>query len=144
MNANEVIDQAALEVVKQWLALIDAGDWKESFNQSSPLFKSDLQTATSFRRGMPEHEWESFITRLQAQLGKAVSRDLKVARDAEGCPDEPVAEHLTLEYETHFERKKHAVETVTLTADPDGRWSVSGYHIVLGSSSKFRTAGNPN
>ncbi|HEY3136771.1 MAG TPA: DUF4019 domain-containing protein [Blastocatellia bacterium] len=144
MNANEVIDQAALEVAEQWLALIDAGDWKESLNQTSRLFKSDLQTVTSFRRGVSEHEWESSLANFQTQLGKPVSRDLKAARDAEGYPDEPVAEHLTLEYETHFERKKHAVETVTLTADPDGRWRVSGYHIVLGSSSKFRTAGNPN
>lgn len=144
MNANEVIDQAALEVVKQWLALIDAGDSKESFNQSSPSFKSDLQTATSFRRGVSEHEWESSLANFQTQLGKPVSRDLKSARDAEGYPDEPVDLHLTLEFETQFERKKHAVETVTLRADPDGRWRVSGYHIVLGSSSKFRTAGNPN
>ncbi len=41
-----------------------------------------------------------------------------------------------VEYKTHFERKKHAVETVTLTADPDGRWRVSGYRIVLGSASR--------
>ena len=86
MNANEVIDQAALEAVEQWLVLIDAGDWKHSLNRASPLFKSGFQSATSFRRGVSEREWESSLASLQTQLGNAVSRDLKAARHEEDHP----------------------------------------------------------
>ncbi|HJZ68103.1 MAG TPA: DUF4019 domain-containing protein [Blastocatellia bacterium] len=130
MQANGVIDQAVLESVQQWLALIDAGDWRESLNQASPLFKSGFQTATYFRRGVSEQEWESSLAYMQTHLGAAVSRSLKSARSADEFPDEPEGKHLALEYESHFERSKNTVETVTLTVDPDGRWRVSGYRIV--------------
>src|SRR5262249_47577475 len=72
MQANGVIDQAVLESVQQWLALIDAGDWRESLNQASPLFKSGFQTATYFRRGVSEQEWESSLAYMQTHLGAAV------------------------------------------------------------------------
>jgi len=130
MQANGVIDHALLEAVEQWLALIDAGDWKESLNQASPLFRSGFQTATYFRRGVSEQEWQSSLAYMQTHLGAAVSRSLKSARSADEFPDEPEGKHLALEYESHFERNSNAVETVTLAVDPNGHWRVSSYHIV--------------
>src|SRR5262249_54204733 len=106
MQANGVIDQAVLEAVEQWLALIDAGDWRESLNQASLLFRSDFHTATYFRRGVSEQEWRSSLAYIQTNLGAAVSRSLKSARSADEFPDEPEGQHLALEYESHFERSK--------------------------------------
>jgi hypothetical protein len=34
-----------------------------------------------------------------------------------------------VQFDTSFERKSAAVETVTPMIDPDGRWRVSGYFI---------------
>jgi hypothetical protein len=36
---------------------------------------------------------------------------------------------VTIQYETVFENKASAVETITPMLDPDGIWRVSGYFI---------------
>jgi hypothetical protein len=38
-------------------------------------------------------------------------------------------EYVVIQFETSFENKKSAVETVTPMKDKDGRWRVSGYFI---------------
>lgn len=43
-----------------------------------------------------------------------------------GAPD---GRYVVIQYETAFERKKSAVETITPMVDPDGAWRVSGYYI---------------
>jgi hypothetical protein len=44
-------------------------------------------------------------------------------------PGVPDGEYVVVEYETSFENKKTANETVTPMKDPDGTWRVSGYFI---------------
>jgi ribosomal protein S17E len=38
-------------------------------------------------------------------------------------------EYVVIQFETSFENKKTAVETVTPMMDKDGIWRVSGYYI---------------
>jgi hypothetical protein len=44
----------------------------------------------------------------------------------QGAPD---GKYVTIRYETVFENKASAVETITPMLDPDGIWRVSGYFI---------------
>jgi ribosomal protein S17E len=37
--------------------------------------------------------------------------------------------YVVIEFESSFENKKSAVETVTPMMDKDGKWRVSGYYI---------------
>jgi ribosomal protein S17E len=43
-----------------------------------------------------------------------------------GAPD---GEYIVIQFETSFENKKAAIETVTPMMDKDWRWRVSGYYI---------------
>jgi hypothetical protein len=44
-------------------------------------------------------------------------------------PGAPDGEYVVIQYETSFENKKSAIETITPMLDEDGRWRVSGYYI---------------
>lgn len=44
-------------------------------------------------------------------------------------PGAPDGEYVVILYDTSFENKKSAVETVTQMIDKDGNWHVAGYYI---------------
>jgi hypothetical protein len=44
-------------------------------------------------------------------------------------PGAPDGEYVVIQYQTTFEHKNSAVETVTPMLDNDGQWRVSGYYI---------------
>jgi hypothetical protein len=44
-------------------------------------------------------------------------------------PGAPDGEYVVIQYESSFEHKQAAVETVTPMLDKDGTWRVSGYFI---------------
>ncbi len=44
-------------------------------------------------------------------------------------PTRPDGEYVVIQYESSFEHKQSAVETVTSMLDKDGTWRVSGYFI---------------
>jgi len=62
-------------------------------------------------------------------LGAMVSRKLKSATYAKTLPGAPDGEYVVIQYETSFEHKQSAVETITPMLDKDGKWRVSGYFI---------------
>jgi hypothetical protein len=44
-------------------------------------------------------------------------------------PGAPDGEYVVIQFESSFEKKKSAVETVTPMLEKDGKWRVSGYYI---------------
>jgi hypothetical protein len=44
-------------------------------------------------------------------------------------PGAPDGEYVVIAYETSFDKKQAATETITPMKDADGRWRVSGYFI---------------
>ncbi|MEA1992696.1 MAG: DUF4019 domain-containing protein, partial [Thermodesulfobacteriota bacterium] len=62
-------------------------------------------------------------------LGKILSRKLKSKNYMTSLPDAPDGEYVVIQFETSFENKKSALETVTPMLDKDGKWRVSGYFI---------------
>jgi hypothetical protein len=58
-----------------------------------------------------------------------VSRTLKSRQYAASLPGAPDGKYVVIQYDSVFENKKGAVETVTPMLDPDGTWRVSGYFI---------------
>jgi hypothetical protein len=62
-------------------------------------------------------------------LGKVLSRKLKSATYAKTLPGAPDCDYVVIQYDSGFEHKQSAVETVTPMLDKDGKWRVSGYHI---------------
>lgn len=112
-------EKEAQAAAEQWLALIDAGQFAESWQGAAAVF----QAAVSQR------QWQSSLESVRKPLGSRVSRKLKSAKYAKTLPGAPDGEYVVLQFDTSFTNKKEAVETITPMLDKDGKWKVSGYFI---------------
>jgi hypothetical protein len=112
-------EDAAVEAAEDWLALVDAGEYAKSWQASSEL----LQGAVT------KEKWEQGLAAVLEPLGRVVSRELKSAQYATELPGAPDGEYVVIQFDTSFENKKSAVETVTPMLADDGVWRVSGYYI---------------
>jgi hypothetical protein len=119
LQANEVAEKAAVTAAGAWLSLVDEGNYAESWNQAAGLFKA----------AVTREQWQSTVKAVRTPLGKVVARKLKSKQYTKTLPGAPDGEYVVIQYETTFENKKSAVETVTPMLDKDGKWRVSGYYI---------------
>jgi hypothetical protein len=62
-------------------------------------------------------------------LGKVQSRKLVKATYTKSLPGAPDGDYVVMQYESSFEHKQSAIETITGALDKDGKWRVSGYFI---------------
>jgi hypothetical protein len=111
--------EAAETSAKAWLALVDAGNYGASWREASALFKKQVS----------EEQWKAAVASARQPFGAMTSRRLGSARYARSLPGAPDGEYVVIQFDTSFEKKKEAVETVTPMKDADGVWRVSGYYI---------------
>jgi hypothetical protein len=111
--------EAALSAAEKWLAVVDKGNYSESWREA----------ASYFRNAVTQEKWDQSLQAYRKPLGRLVSR--KVASEAyeTSLPGAPDGEYVVIRFETSFENKNQAVETVTPMLDKDGKWRVSGYFI---------------
>ena len=112
-------EQAALESAGAWLALVDAGEYGKSWDEAASFFKGRLS----------KDQWEKALPTVRKPLGKVISRATGSAMYSKAVPGAPDGQYVVIQYNTSFENKKSAVETVTPMLDKDGKWRVSGYFI---------------
>jgi hypothetical protein len=65
----------------------------------------------------------------RAPLGKLISRNIKSAVYKTSLPGAPDGQYVVIQFESSFEHKKSAIETVTPSLGDDGQWRASGYFI---------------
>lgn len=104
---------------KSWLALTDAGKYGESWDVASSFSKAAVTKA----------DWEKAIKSSRAPLGAMKSRKVKSATFTRTLPGAPDGEYVVIQFESQFENKAAAIETVTPMHEKDGAWRVSGYYI---------------
>ena len=119
LKANEVAEKAAIAAAGAWLSLVDEGNYAESWNQASGLFKA----------AVTNDQWQQSLKAVRLPLGKVLVRELKSKQYTKTLPGVPDGEYLIIQYETKFEKKQSAIETITPMSDKDGKWRVSGYYI---------------
>ena len=112
-------EDAAQAAAESWLKLVDGANYLASWEQAARLFKGAVKQA----------DWKQMAAGVRGPLGKVVSRKLKSRDYREKLPGAPDGRYVVIQYDTVFEHKASAVETVTPMADPDGAWRVSGYFI---------------
>lgn len=112
-------ENEAQKSAEQWLALIDAGKFAESWKTAAVY----LQGAVS------QEQFERSLDAVRKPLGDLISRKLKSAKYTKSVPGAPDGEYVILQFNTSFANKKEAVGTVTPMLDKDGKWKVSGYYI---------------
>ena len=117
--ADEAAKKAAQAATEQWLALVDQGQYAESWGTAASYFKN----------AVPEMQWVQSMKGARQPLGKMISRRLKSATFTTSLPGAPDGQYVVIQYATSFEKKASAVETVTPMRGPDKQWRVSGYFI---------------
>lgn len=112
-------EEEAQRAAIQWLTLVDEGKYGASWDETSSQFKEAIT-----RSG-----WENALQTVRPPLGGFKSRKLKSATFTTTMPGYPDGEYVIIEYETRFEKKASAVETITPERVKNDTWRVSGYYI---------------
>jgi uncharacterized protein DUF4019 len=119
VQAQQKPEQLAQHSAEGWLALVDSGKYVDSWQEASQLFKAHVT----------KEQWQSALQATRDPLGKRLSRKLRIATYSKTLPGAPDGEYVVIQFESAFEHKQSAVETVTPMLDKDGKWRVSGYYI---------------
>lgn len=112
-------EEAAIASAQSWLKIVDAGNYGEAWEQAAPYLKN----------AVTKEKLEQQLTAVRKPMGKLIFRKLKSKKYATSLPGAPDGEYVVLQFNTSFENKKAAVETITPKLTKDGKWQVSGYYI---------------
>ncbi len=112
-------EEAAVSAAESWLKLVDVGQYDQSWDDA----------AGAFRAAVAKPDWTRMLHGVRAPLGKLISRSVASRQYTTSVPGAPDGEYVIIRFETTFENKSAAVETVTPAMDKDGVWRVAGYFI---------------
>ena len=112
-------EDAAQAAADSWLKLVDTANYDASWEQAAEVFKG----------AVTKDQWTQTAAGVRTPLGKLISRKLKSREYTEQLPGAPDGKYVVIQFDTVFENKAEAIETVTPMLDPDGVWRVSGYFI---------------
>lgn len=110
---------SAVNAARQWLDLADANDGAATWEQAAPSFRSAISKAG----------WSDALKQARQPFGAVRSRKLLSSELRHSLPGAPDGDYVVIQYDTAFEHKAHAVETVVPMRDQDGNWKISGYFV---------------
>jgi len=119
LASNSEEEKAAISAAHNWLAVVDAGKYSESWNDASQYFKGAIM----------KEQWEQSLRAVRTPFGNLLSRVLQSKTFKTSLPGAPDGQYVVIQFQSSFENKKSAIETVTPMLDKDGNWRVSGYYI---------------
>jgi hypothetical protein len=112
-------EKKAVSAAEKWLSMVDEGRYSDSWQGA----------AEYLRNAINQEQWNRSLQAVRKPLGEVVSRQMKTATYKTSLPGAPDGEYVVIQFDTSFENKKAAIETVTPMMDKDGTWRVSGYYI---------------
>jgi hypothetical protein len=115
-NATET---AATNSAENWIKFIDDAKYDESWDNAAEAFKIALS----------KDKWRDAVQPVRLPLGKLLSRHVKSKEFTKTLPGAPDGPYVVIQYESTFEHKQSAVETIVPMLEKDGKWRVSGYFI---------------
>lgn len=101
-----------------WLQLSDESAYEATWTQASSYFQAAITL----------EDWTRAVRAARGPLQGLVSRELSSAEFHRELPGAPDGEYAVLVFNSAFDKKAKAVETVTVMKDGDA-WRVSGYFI---------------
>jgi hypothetical protein len=117
--AQEGPTQPAQNAAQSWLALIDHGQYSLSWDHAAEFFKASIAKGA----------WSDAVASVRSPLGALKARTLKSAIVTHNPPGAPAGEYVVIQYDTQFQNKAAAIETITPMHEKDGSWKVCGYFI---------------
>lgn len=116
------LEDAAKKSAASWLALVDAGQYGQSWDQASQIFKSKVK----------KDQWVAMAKQAREPLGELKSRSLEGFRHLKNPPNAPEGDYVVMQYSAAFTKTPSATETLSLIQEKDGEWRVAGYWIKPG------------
>jgi hypothetical protein len=117
--AEDVDTSGGMSAANAWLALVDGARYGESWDAA----------AERFRAAMDRAKWEATAQSARAPLGAAILRKMRTVSFARSLRGAPEGEYVVVQFDTRFENRPLAEETVTSEREKDGTWRVAGYWI---------------
>lgn len=118
-----LLAQQAPEPVKKsaesWLPLIDSAQYGVSWDRA----------ADTFKKAVTKDKWSDAAKQARAPLGKFKSRTLSLAQPAQDPPNAPPGNYMIIQFNSDFDYKNGAIETVILFEQSKNQWRVAGYFI---------------
>ncbi len=118
-SSHKEAERAAVESAQSWLSVVDREEYGSSWDEAASYFKEAVS----------REQWQQTMQAVRKPLGNTASRVLFSKRYHTSLPGAPDGEYVVIQFNTSFENKKSALETVTPMKDEDGKWRVSGYYI---------------
>jgi Protein of unknown function (DUF4019) len=112
-------EEAAQKAAESWLALIDGEKFAASWEQAS----------TAFKGAVSADQWAAAVSKARGPYGAFKSRAVKSRQFTTSLPGAPDGKYVVVTFETAFEKKAAAVETVMMMLDSDSAWRVAGSFI---------------
>ena len=111
--------KGAVAAAEKWLALVDAGQNVDSWEEASSFFKNAVK----------QDQWEQSLKTVRQPLGEVISRNLSSKTYTKTLVGAPDGEYVVMQFEASYENKKSALETITCVKEKDGNWRVASYYI---------------
>lgn len=110
--------EKATAVAMEFLHLIDAGQYAESWQSAAKLMQEKVTRA----------EWVDKLTKARALSGALIERKEQNASYSTTAKDSPDGEYILLNYESRFQNTESVDEYVTVMLEGEV-WRVAGYFI---------------
>jgi Protein of unknown function (DUF4019) len=112
----EVLAQAAGE---SWLKLVDDGQYALAWERGAQMLRDELTQAA----------FVEMTDKFRKETGKLVSRKFRSSKLGTQSPSGAPGRYVFIEYDSVFEKRASAVETVIAVAESDATWRVAGAFI---------------
>ena len=108
----------AVAAAEAWLKLVDAKDYAASWSNA----------ASVFQQGASERDAVQRIQAVRDRLGALRTRTYQASTLTKTLPGMPDGDYAIIRFQSSFENKAAALESITLVAE-GGAWQVGGYYI---------------
>jgi hypothetical protein len=111
--------QAAEQASEVWLRVLNSGHYTESWKTAAAAVQS----------AVTQEKWTATMKRVLEPMGKLDTRRVQSATHTAMLPGVPDGDYVVILYESSFEHKQTAQETVIMSREKDNVWRVAGYYI---------------
>lgn len=118
-SQNKKENKKAQIAATNWLVQIDKGEYLESWDNAAQYFQNQIL----------QDRWSAALKASRGPLGNSTSRNINSSEFRSELPGAPDGNYYILTYNSSFENKASAIETITLTKGIDGKWRAVGYYI---------------
>ena len=118
-SQNKKENKKAQMAATNWLVQIDKGEYLESWDNAAQYFQNRIL----------QDRWSAALKASRGPLGNSTSRNINSSEFKSELPGAPDGNYYILTYNSSFENKASAIETITLTKGIDGKWRAVGYYI---------------